>query len=306
MITATLRLIRLPNLLMIALTFFLVRFCLIIPAFQTEEHYTGTYPEHSSRIEFLFLAAATLCIAAAGYVINDVFDVITDSINKPGKNLFESTLKKSTGKTIFFSLSGIGAIIGTLLGLKTGKPAIAFIHLFAAFSLWMYASYYKRRLLSGNLLISLLSGLMVILPGLYEPSFYPNILYLLVYGGFAFLLTLAREIIKDIEDVDGDERMQCKTLPVRYGIKTSKLVALSVLLITAACIGSLLYFLFRESSVVSWWNLLLIFELPLAGLCYLLITASEKNDFHYASIFSKIYMLIGLVSMFPFWYYFLR
>ena len=137
-------------------------------------------------------------------------------------------------------------------------------------------------------------------------SFYPNILYLLIYGAFAFLLSFAREVIKDVEDIDGDERMQCKTFPIRYGINASKALISIVLAVTAAALGVLLYYLFHESTVVSWWNLLLMFDVPLAGLIYLVISAGERGDFHFASIYLKAYFLMGILSMFPFWYYFLR
>jgi 4-hydroxybenzoate polyprenyltransferase len=306
MISDFLRLIRLPNLIIMALTMMLCRYCLILPAFHTEELITGTAPEHMSRLHFILLTFATLLIAAGGNVINDRFDIVTDEINRPGKNIIGKRISIRSAERIFFILSGLGSILGIGLGLQTEKLVLAFIHPFCAISLWMYSSYYKRRFVSGNILIAFLSMLLVLVPGLFEPEFYRNILYLLIYGVFAFLLTLCREIIKDIEDVDGDERLQCKTLPIRYGEKVAKTIAFSFLFITIVSLSFILYFLFHESTVTSWWNLGLIFILPLIGISYLTLTATEKKDFHSISLTLKIYMLLGSMSMFPFWYYFMR
>lgn len=301
-----LRLIRLPNLLMIALSMFLVRYFMILPAFQFEYIITGEFPEHMDRLHFLLLTGATLVIAAAGYIINDVFDVTADQYNRPGKNCFENKISVKAGKRAYYLLAIIGSAIGAWLGLSTGKPALAFIHFFTAASLWMYSSYYKRTALSGNILIAFLSSLMVMLPGLFEPAYYPNIIYLAFYGIFSFFISLIREIIKDMEDVEGDTIMNCRTLPIRYGLRRTKYFTLILLGILLAALSTVIYYYFHESTVISWWNLLLIFVLPLIGLAYLISTAEDKRDFHFASLFAKIYMTFGIISIFPFWYYFLR
>lgn len=303
---AYLRLIRFVNLLLVAATLFLVRYCLILPAFETTSIITGDYPEHMSRLHFALLVAATLCVTAAGNIINDVFDVTTDAVNRPGRNLFEHTLRPAVGHRSFLILAATGSLLGLYLGVSVGKPAIGLLHLFASGSLWMYSSYYKRRLIIGNLIIALLSFLMVMIPGLFEPEFYPNISYLLVYACLAFLVSWAREIIKDMEDQEGDRSMDCNTIPIRFGIRAAKAISVSILILTGGAIGYVIHANFYDNTVVGWWNLLLIFELPLAGLVYLTVTAEGTKDFHYASVFAKVYLLLGILSMFPFWYYFLR
>ncbi|MFM2134758.1 MAG: hypothetical protein RL021_158 [Bacteroidota bacterium] len=301
-----LRLIRVPNLVLLALTFYLVRHCIVLPAFQVEYNNTGNYPVHLSDFRFMLLTAATLLVAAAGYIINEVFDVTADAVNRPGTNPFESRLSKGSGRTAFYILGTAGAVMGFVAGADVPAPAIRLIHAFSVLSLWMYSSYYKRRLLSGNLLIALLSGLAVILTGLYETAFYPNMQVLLPFSVFAFMVSLVREIIKDMEDLDGDERMQCKTLPIRFGIRTSKALVLSLLASTVALQTWLLHTWFADSTVVTWWNVLLLFALPLAGLGYLIATGESSKDYHFASLYTKGYMLLGILSILPFWYYFLR
>ncbi len=301
-----LRLIRFPNLALIAISQVLVRYCLIIPAYKTAFNYTGIHPTHLTKIDFILLALSTLLIATAGNIINDVFDVRADEINKPGKNSIGKLISAETGKKLYYIFCFIGIVTGLYLAFKIEKPVMGFINVFAAGSLWMYSSYYKKRLLIGNVIIGLLSALALLTVGLFEPEFYANITYLLIYSGFAFALTLIREIIKDMEDLDGDERTQCKTLPVMVGIKKSKTVVLFLIALTAIIIGYILITYFYENKVISFWNLVAMFEIPFLALAYLVISASEKKDFHFASTFTKIIMMLGVFSLFPFYYFFLR
>ncbi len=304
--TSYLRLIRLPNLIIIALSQALVRYCLIMPAYQTEYANTELFPEHLSKINFLLLVLATLLIASAGNIINDVFDVRVDEINKPGKNIIGKKISEQTAKTIFCVFSAVGIIIGFYLAFKIHKPVMGFLNLFVAGSLWMYSSYYKKRLLIGNVIVAILSAMVLLIVGLFEPNFYPNIGYILVYSGFAFAVSMIREIIKDMEDVDGDERTQCKTLPVLAGIKWSKAAVLVLIAITAVVIAWILRTYFYGNKVIGFWNLLAIFEIPFVALSYLVISAEEKRDYHFASTFTKIIMIFGILSLFPFYYFFLR
>jgi len=303
---AFLRLIRFPNLIIIAASQALVRYCLIMPAYQTAYNNIEIFPPHLSKMDFMLLVCSTLLIAAAGNIINDVFDVISDGINKPGKNSIGKLISSETATRLFYIFSATGIAIGFYLAFKIEKPVMGFINVFAAGSLWMYSSYYKKRLLTGNILIAILAGLALLIIGLYEPEFYPNITYLLIYCGFAFAVTLIREIIKDMEDIDGDERTQCKTLPVIVGIKKTKTVVLILIIVTIALVGWVLVTYFYGNHVISIWNLLAIFEIPFLALAYLVMTASEKKDFHFASTFAKLIMVLGVFSLFPFYYFFLR
>ena len=301
-----LRLVRFQNLVIITVSQFLVRYCLIMPAYQTQYNYTELFPNHLSKIEFVLLLLSTLLIAAAGNIINDVFDVRTDEINKPGKNLVGKFISAKKATTLFFVFCTIGILIGFFLAFKINKPVMGFIHVFAAGSLWMYSSYYKKRLLIGNVIVALLSALSLLIVGLFEPEFYPNITYLLIYSGFAFAVSVIREIIKDMEDADGDERSQCKTLPVIAGIKRSKVVLIGIVVLTAAFLAYTLYSYFYDNKQINFWNLIAIFEIPFLALSYLVISAKEKQDFRFASRFAKLMIVFGVFTLLPFYYFFLR
>ena len=303
---AFLKLIRLPNLIVIALSQLLVRYCLIIPAFQAQYNNTEIFPAHLNKFEFCLLVFSTILIAAAGYIINDVFDVSIDEINKPGKNIIGKKISEKSATGIFYIFSAIGILIGIYLAFKINKPVMAFVNLFVAGSLWMYSSYYKKRLLLGNIIIAILSSLSLLIIGLFEPEFYLNITYLLIYCVFAVALSLVREIIKDIEDIVGDELAQCKTIPILVGIKWTKFILITLIVFTAVLIGRILFVYFYDNTVISYWNLLAIFEIPFVALAYLVVTAQEKKDYHFASLFTKIMMVLGIFTLFPFYYFFLR
>lgn len=299
------RLIRFPNLLMIVLTQFLVRYCIIIPAFQTEYNATGEFPAHLSKLDFALLVLSTLCIAAAGYIINDIFDITADEVNKPNSVYIEKKISEKIARRIYYVLNAIGILIGIYLSFKIQHPVMSLVQIFVVASLWMYSSYYKRRVLSGNLIISLLSALVLIVVGLYEPEFYRNFVFLFCYACFAFLVTLSREIIKDMEDVDGDEKAQYKTLPVRFGINKSKLAVYFTILLTGALISFTFYTFFLDNKVIGLGYLLSMFLIPFFALTYLVYSAKEKRDYYYASLFCKFIMLGGILSMIPFYVYFL-
>ena len=300
------KLIRLPNLIMIAATQFLVRYCLIIPAFLTEKKVTGEMPLHLNKIQFLLLVLSTLLIAAGGYIINDIYDTEIDEINRPGKNVIGRNISEASAMKWYYAFTLPGILFGFIVAFQIDKISMAAIPLFCALSLYMYSTFYKKRFVIGNIIIALVTSLSVLLIGLFEPEFYRNIIYLLYYSAFAFEMSLIREIIKDAEDLDGDERAQCKTIPVKLGLTKTKFIIVSLITFTIATIVFVLHKDFWQNTVINFWNLVAIFTVPLLALMYLVASAKEKNDYHYASLFSKIFMSFGILSMAGLWYYFLR
>ena len=277
-----------------------------MPAFIVEYKVLDVFPEHLSKLQFLLLTASTVLIAAGGYIINDIYDTSIDHDNKPGKNKVNNGISESVALKYYYVLTTIGILAGFIVAFSIGKFSLGFVPLFAAISLYMYSTFYKKRFLSGNLLIAALSSLSVLIVGLFEPEFYKSIIYLLWYAVFAFEISLIREIIKDIEDMDGDEKAQSKSLPILYGIKKTKAVLYGLTIFMAATILHVLYYNFWDNTVISFWILVGIFLIPLLLLSYMIFIAEEKRDFHFASVFTKVYMFIGIFSLLGFWYYFLR
>jgi len=294
------------NLFIIAMIFFLVRYCIIMPAFITEYHNTGVFPPHMLKWEFMVLLFATLLIAAGGYVINDVFDIHIDAVNKPGKNAVGNSFSIESARLTSYLLFTIGSIAGIVLSFRLHVTAMGLLLPFSAVSLYMYSSHFKRRLIIGNLVIALLSALSVLIVAFFEPGFYPNIQFVLIYAVFAFFISLIREIIKDAEDIDGDELAQCKTFPIMYGIGKTKMLLSILITLNLAVIFYFLTIYFYHNTVIGFWYLVAIFAVPFVALGYLISAAEVKKDFHYASMFAKFVMLYGLLTMVPFYWYFLK
>ena len=301
-----LRMLRPVNLVIIALTQFLVRYCIIMPAFITEFNNTGVFPEHLNKFEFFLLLFATLTIAAGGYIINDVFDIHIDAMNKPGRNAVGKIISVQSASVTAYLLFTLGSIMGIILSIRAHALAMGFLLPFSAVSLYMYSSYFKRRPLTGNMIIALLSALSVLIVALFEPHFYPNIQFVLIYAVFAFIISLIREIIKDAEDMDGDERDQCKTFPILYGIRRTKMLLNGLISINLVIICFFLSLYFYNNAVISFWYLVGLFAIPFVALGYLVSSAETKKDFHYASSFAKFVMLYGILTMIPFYWYFLK
>jgi 4-hydroxybenzoate polyprenyltransferase len=300
-----------------------------MPAYRAEFASTHIFPDHLLRIPFLLLVFATVIIAAGGNIINDVFDVSIDETNKPGKNLVGKKISEKTALNVAYLFFIPGSIVGISLGIMYNMTAIGFLFPFSAATLYMYSASFKRKLLIGNILIAFLAALTILIVGIFEPHYFVSTsiwlrgtmltgdvsmdsLYLagwkiiLFYSLFAFLISLVRELIKDAEDLDGDERAQRKTFPVRFGIRNTKILISILIITTCLLLSYLLYENLSGNSSVNILYLIIMVSIPFAALLYLVITASEKKDFYYASMFSKIIMLCGILSMIPFYYYFLR
>jgi 4-hydroxybenzoate polyprenyltransferase len=320
-LTAILKTIRPLNLFIIALAQFLVRYCIIMPAYEAEYLSTKVFPEHLSSLEFALLVFATVVIAAGGNIINDVYDVEIDAVNRPGRNLIGTEIQEKKAVSVSYLLFFLGAFIGVSLGMINNLFAISLLFPFSAVTLYMYSIYYKKRLLIGNILIALLSGLAILITGLFEPHYFSGIsiwlrgsesmnwisgaTIILVYSLFAFLLSLIREVIKDAEDIEGDKRVQCKTFPILFGIKATKILIGFLVVTTVSIISYLLYVFFQRNTEVNAYYLIATFAIPFLALLYLIYHAEEKKDYFYASQFTKILMLAGVLSMFLFYYFFL-
>ncbi len=258
--------------------------------------------------QILLLVLSTICIAGAGYLINDVFDKTIDKINKPDKVIIDKYISEATAYNYYVILNVIGVGAGFYLSNLIGRPSYSAIFIIIAATLYLYASSLKKSLLIGNLIIALILGISVLMVGIYDllPIINPqnrawlgNLFKILMdYAFFAFLLNLIREIVKDFEDIEGDLDSGAKTLPIVLGAKKSKII-LSVLL-TIAVISLIWYvfvYLFENNLYLS---VLYIFALILAPIIYTLIrlwSASEKKDYSHLSLILKGVIFFGILTI---------
>ncbi len=276
-LTGFARVARVHNLVILALTqYFTAIFLADIHA-----NWKGYAKDH----DLFLLIFSTTIIAAAGYLINDYYDVKIDYINKPNRVIVGKLLKRRyvmIAHTLF-NVLGIG--IGFYLSLEVGV-----INFLSAFLLWWYSNQLKRLPLVGNLVIAALSGLAVWVVSIYFPQ---NQLLVYTYAIFAFAISLLREIIKDIEDMQGDESFGCKTLPILLGVRYTKLF----LYFLSALFIFLLFFMSGMLGNKILITYFLVLTIPIAYFIVRLVYADTRKDFGFLSNFCKLLMLSGILSM---------
>lgn len=235
---------------------------------------------------FLFLTiVSTVAIAAAGYLINDYYDIKIDLINKPEKVVVGTILKRRTVMAAHTLLNLFGIALGTWVSIKIG-----IINFMAAFLLWLYSNQLKRMPFLGNFVVAVLTGLSVFIIGIYYNQIQIPIL---LYTSFAFTSNFVREVVKDIEDLQGDEKFGSKTLPIIWGVRKTKLFLHFIDILFS---GFVIYLLISQNFPAN--NLVLYFFLASVGIfTYLLIRAQKRNDFGILSNYLKWFMLAGIASM---------
>jgi len=315
------RLIRPINLLIIAFTMYSTRMFLYI---YEQTFKIDLFQSRNQEIDFFLLVFSTVLIAAAGNIINDYFDVKADRINKPEKLIITKHINKKWAILSHWILNGVAFMIAIYLSVRNDSFWYVFIHLLSINALWFYSMYFKRRPFIGNFIVAILTALVPILCGIhfYTHNEFPTVVvsnistpfsfwmfhlmshghFILILALFAFASNLAREIIKDIEDVDGDKLLHAKTLPILYGITKTKWIA-SFLLLLSPILFSLLYFLKLPSDENLKGNLVLFIPV-LAALILdlisilLLILAKNRKQLKRVDLLIKIAMLFGLILPF--------
>lgn len=194
-----------------------------------------------------FLIAGTTLIAAGGYVINDYFDIKIDRINKPDRLIVGESITKKQAMLLYQILTASGIIFGLFGAFAVRSFTLGFIFIVIPGMLWFYSASYKRQLIIGNLVVSLASAIVPLVPLLAESSLlnrkYAELLkftpvnttlygWVFSFAVFAFLWTLIREIIKDIQDEAGDREMECHTIPVVWGKRTAKIIVTALTVLT--------------------------------------------------------------------------
>ncbi len=293
-----LSLIRWPNIFFIILTQCLLYYVLvpgIIPGFL----------QYSSAFYFSLLVISSVLIAAAGYIINDYFDIKIDAINKPEKVIVGKKIKRRWAILFHLFLSGLGLMTSIIVAWKSSLWLIV-ANAICILLLWIYSLKYKKELAIGNFIIAALTAWVVLSVYVFVTGLHGNMLnnlrpkllqYSILYAGFAFIVTIIREVIKDMEDTEGDRLYQSKTMPITWGIPTTKVFTAVWIMV---CIG-LLAGIAGYAFVVNQWVIVcyIAFALILPSL-FLLIRlkkASSSRDFHQLSTHVKLIMLAGILSM---------
>ena len=291
------KLIRIQNLLMIAFMQIIIKY-----TFLNQAEILQTLSDW----KYFLLIFATLSIAAAGYIINDIYDVDVDNINKPYKVYIGTHISEKNAYNLYFALNVIGVGLGFYLSRTVGKPAIAATFVISSALLYVYSNGLKQIPLVGNAIIASLAAFSVLVVGLF--NIYPfifdfnrtemfSILSVIIdYAFLAFLLHFAREIIKTIEDIEGDKAFEITTVASYFGIPVSKIITSFTLLgfIAYSC-----YFIYNNIMhmpyVMGYFAVLMM--LPTLFVIFKTIVAKSKEDFTFISKILKIIMLTTILSL---------
>ncbi|MET0760400.1 MAG: geranylgeranylglycerol-phosphate geranylgeranyltransferase [Flavobacterium sp.] len=294
-----LKLIRYQNLLMLALMQLIFRYGFLK---------SQNVPLALADWQYILFVISTVCIAAAGYIINNIFDQDTDGENKPNNVIIGKQISESNAYNYYVALNIIGVGIGFYLSNVIQRPSFAAVFILIAATLYFYATSMKQSLLIGNIIIALLLSTSVLLIGVFDllPATYEEnrpvmaILFriLIDYAIFAFIINFIREIVKDLEDVNGDYNQGMSTLPIILGVaRTSKIVfALSFIPIIA-----ILYYinayLFANGLLISTIYGLIFILSPLLYFTVKIWSAEKPKDFHHLSVVLKWIMFFGILSI---------
>ena len=328
------RLIRVNNLLLLCILQYLTKYFIV------EELVISSA---LSSTKFLYLVISTTAIAAAGYIINDLYDINIDQLNNKRNVISHGLVSIKNAWILYIILNTIGLYLGFFLAFTINQPWLSLIFLYSVISLWLYSKNMKKAFLIGNIQVSILASLSIMNVALFDlfpilnnanishHTINNNIIYnlqasfiiILSYSIFSFLFTLIREIIKDVEDVEGDQKQGATTLIVRLGYKKTKWIILSLCSIVLFLI---LFFQYLQYSLIStkftlnhkgeqynnieFWGAniesiiyTLIIEIILIIFMYKVLSAYKKQQFSFLSKLAKIIILIGILSI-PIFSYF--
>ena len=256
--------------------------------------------------QYWLLVLSTVLLAAGGYIINNIFDQDTDNSNNPNSVIVGKSISENQAYNLYGIVTVAGVLIGFYLSNMIQKPGFASLFILIAAALYLYASSLKQMMLIGNIIVALLLSFSVLIIGFFD--LYPatgidnpqqmRIFFsiLLDYAIFAFMINLLREIVKDIEDIQGDYNQGMNTLPIAIGkSKTAKIVCVLSLI----PLSFILYYINKYLIEVVFVTVyLLVFVVgPLLFFTIKIWTATSKKEFHNLSSLLKLILFFGILSV---------
>ncbi|MDX2196541.1 MAG: geranylgeranylglycerol-phosphate geranylgeranyltransferase [Cytophagales bacterium] len=272
------KLIRVQNLCILALTQYMVRLFLIGP----KENFDVNIFDQS----LFFMTCCTCLVAAAGYIVNDYYDIKIDMVNKPAEVVIGNLIPRRISLVIQLIFN----ILAVLLSYLFISPNVCIFISLSAFLLWLYSNLLKRLMFWGNLTVASLAFASIFMFALYYKQ---KVEYTLYFSFFAFAFTFLREVVKDMEDMKGDEQFGCKTIPLVIGLSKTKLLVL--VLFTATILFLSTHFIILNIRLYLYLMCFVIF--PSALLCIKLYLSSKTKDFKFISQGLKVIMLFGVIGV---------
>jgi len=299
--------VRLPNLIMVAATEFLIRYGILDPLL-----FSGNTQSMTSFFDFIIFVVATLMLSAGGYVINDYFDVKADRINRPDQLVVTRMISARHAILVHMILNAIAIILGFYLAYRVHSLWFGLLFPFLSGLFWFYSARWKQLIIWKNLVVALVTAFLILFVLLFEflhlrldPPFFASVIgkfdlvwsLIAGYAGFAFLTSLFREVLKDMEDIEGDREMGIRSIPVKIGILRSKILVIFLVVMTMCMLSYGQLILVRLDYQLLFWYLILFLQLPSLLLIVQVILARQRKDFHRASLISKGIMIAGILTM---------
>lgn len=289
---------------MVLLTMILTKYALTEPAI---------FQGYLTDLEFVIFALSVLFITAGGYIINDIYDVELDQINKPQKTFVGKSISKKNAWKTYIIFSAIGMGLAVYISIKKHLPNHIIYYCIGFACLYFYSKYFQKKALIGNIIIAFICGALIYLTYSFDfrlehemmteniesktlGCILQRVTIIKFYIGFSFFGTLIREIIKDIEDMNGDYNAGYQTLPILFGIKRTRngVIGLSMVFLVGLFFYTYFYYLTQHWSVT----------ITMSALCgltiyflYKLWFAKSKKDFSQLSSFMKLILFFGILSM---------
>jgi len=300
MLISLLKLIRWRNLVIVFITQSIVWFHLTSKTLSYQN-----LTSNLSLLQFILLSLCTVLVAAAGYIINDIEDIKIDLINKPEKVIVGKYIMEKTCYSIYYLMLGIGFAIALVLAWQLDSLPYVLLYPLSSGALHAYATHLKKTTLLGNILVSLFVAavpMLVYLADADQISMAQNTrVYsiLALYSTLAFLANLAREVVKDMQDLKGDKVFGAHTFPIRYGFTNTKYLIHLILMIILLILGywSFVYDAHFQNAISIGFGSIPLMLIAL-GLMIYLASLKTATEFGKWSLGIKIFMLFGLIFLY--------
>lgn len=299
------KLIRWLNLLIAGGSLLLFQYFIIVP-------FLGV-PPTLNHLQASLLALSVMLVMAGGNVINDFFDIAQDQKFKPKRVILGNNISANAAPYLIAILNITGLGIALWLSYTVGNLKLANVFLLSVLLLWQYSSVLKKYALVGNAIVAVLCALIFVIPVLFEAQLaekfiLPEVKYYILtqmkgYAIFAFVITLVREIVKDLEDVEADTAYKYNTLPVWLGTQTAAIIAGIFQFILMIGIGLVMYVYWQTGLKNNFWYAMLFLQFPLLINLFPLFVAKNQTDYRVQGVMLKVTMVFGLATI-PVFYWF--
>ncbi|RXK86470.1 geranylgeranylglycerol-phosphate geranylgeranyltransferase [Filimonas effusa] len=305
LITAFLRLVRWPNLLFIILTQVMFEYCVLQPIFR----HAGIH-NNIQGVYFLLICFSYVLMGAAGYIINDYFDLNIDLVNKPGKVIVAKIIKRRWVLVWHIILNFLAIACNIYVDLHTSSKIAGITSFVCVILLFFYSTTLKKKFLIGNVVVAAITAWSIIVLTWLEGSRFFQLYHraanldfekifrlTVLYTGFAFIISLIREVVKDMEDVEGDRRYGCKTMPIVWGTMATKVFVSVWFTVLIAVLIAIQFYVMHFGWWISIVYTVVLIITPLIKAFRLLFPARTPEDYHRLSSLIKLVMLTGILSM---------